>query len=86
MLIQSRKKTSRNRCGARPIRNREITGAINSAISLRLRSEYLEMEMTLRFPKKIRLKDQRVYAAPRTLLVAAKSVAQKFCWKRPTKI
>lgn len=49
-----------------------------SAISFRLRSLYDEIDRTLRLPKKIRLKDQSVYTAPSTLLVAAKNVAQKF--------
>lgn len=35
------------------------------------------MERTLRLPKKIRLKDHRLYTAPSTILVAAKKVAQK---------
>jgi hypothetical protein len=38
------------------------------------------------FPKKIRLKVQRVYTAPRTLLNAAKKVDQKLWRNRPAKI
>ena len=47
---------------------------------------YEEIESTLRLPKKIRLNDHRVYTAPRTILVAAKKVAQKLWRKSPTKI
>jgi len=32
------------------------------------------------------LKDHRVYTAPRTILVAAKTVAQKVCRNSPTKM
>ncbi len=66
--------------------NRVIIRGTKSAISFRFRSVYDEIDSTLRLPKKIRLKDQSVYTAPSTLLVAAKNVAQKFWRNSPTKI
>ena len=62
----------------RPIVNSVRIRGINSALSFAFRSVYDEIDSTLRFPKKIRLKDQRLYTAPSTILVAAKNVAQKF--------
>jgi len=74
----SMKNTSRRRCGLIPIISRITISGLKSASSLRFRSVYVEIDSTLRLPKKIRLNDHRVYTAPRTILVAAKKVAQKF--------
>ena len=56
----------------------KIIGITKRANSLRFRSLYALIDRILRLPKKIRLNDQRVYTAPRTILVAANTVAKKF--------
>jgi hypothetical protein len=53
-------------------------GRKKSESSLRFRSVYPIIDRILRLPKKIRLNVQSIYTAPRTILVAAKKVAQKF--------
>jgi len=78
ILILSLKNTSRRRCGISPLINRVIIRGIYRASSLRFRSAYVEIERTLILPKKMRLNDQSVYTAPKTILVTAKKVAQKF--------
>jgi hypothetical protein len=72
--------------GRIPIINRKTTGMLNRAISLRLRSLYVLIDMILILPKKIRLKAQSIYTAPSTILVAAKIVAQKLKRSSPRKI